>query len=68
MPYALRILKLINPCALTYFALLHILMASIYTGAEYKNCGSIAPLYIGFIASCLSIQLILADINKALTT
>jgi hypothetical protein len=46
-------------------ALLHsFLMDSINTGAAYSSCGSTAPLYIVFSASCFSPQLILADLDN----
>jgi len=65
--YASAFLKLISLCTLTYFALSHYtVMASVHTGAAYSNCGSIAPLYIVFNASCSSPQLILADVMPLL--
>jgi len=64
--YALSILKLIILCILTYFAVFYsFLIASIDTGTAYSSCGSIAPLYIVFRASCLSLQLILAELDNA---
>ena len=66
MRYALAILKPIILCTLTYFAVLYsFLIASINTGTAYSSCGSIAPLYIVFKASCLSLQIILADLDNA---
>ena len=63
---ALAILKVISLCTLTYLALLHsFLMDSIHTGAACSSCGSIAPLYIVFSASCFSPQLIVADLDNA---
>ena len=63
---ALAILKPSSLCIPTYFAMLHsFLMASIHTGAAYSNCASNAQLYIVFSASCLSPQLILADLDNA---
>jgi hypothetical protein len=62
----LAILKLINLCTLMYLALLHsLLIDSTHTGAAYKICGSMAPLYIVFNASCLSPHLIVADLDSA---
>ena len=66
MRYALAILKMISLCTLMYLALLHsLLIDSIHTGAAYSIFGSMAPLYIVFIASCLSPQLIVADLDNA---
>jgi len=39
-------------------------MASIHTGTVYSSCGSIVLLYIVFSPSCLSLQLILADLDN----
>jgi hypothetical protein len=56
----------ISLCTLPYIALLHsLLMASTHTGATYSSFGSIAPLYIVLNASCLSLELILADLDDA---
>jgi len=53
-------------CTLVYFALLYsFFIESIHSGAAYSNCGNIAPLYIIFSASWLSLQLILADLDRA---
>jgi hypothetical protein len=38
--------------------------ATIHTGASYRKSGSIASLYIVFIALCLSPHYILADSDK----
>ena len=66
MRYALSILKLIILCILTYFAVLYwFLISSIRTGTAYSSCGSIPPLYIAFRASCLRLQLILAELDDA---
>ena len=63
---AWAILKLISLCTLIYLALLHsFLMNSIHTGAAYSSCDSIAQFYIVLSASCSSLQLILADLDKA---
>ena len=49
-----------------YLALLHsFLMDSTHTGAAYSSCGSIAPLYIVFSASCFSPQFNLAALDNA---
>jgi len=54
---ALATLKCISLCTLIYFCLLYAyFIASIQTGAPYSRKGSTAPLYIVFIASCLSPQ------------
>jgi len=46
--------------------LLHsLLMDSVHTVAAYSRCGSIAPLFIVFSASCLTPQAILADLDSA---
>jgi len=64
--YALAILKLIILCTLKYFAVLYsFLIASIDTGTAYSSCGSIAPLYIAFSDSCLSLPIILAELDNA---
>ena len=66
MRYALAILKLISLYTLTYFALLlSFLMASIHADAVYRSYGSIALLCIVFSVSCLSPQLIFADLDDA---
>jgi len=63
--YAFAILKLMSLCTLMYLALLYFLFIdSIHTGSAYSNCGNIAQLYIIFNASCLSLQLILADLDS----
>jgi hypothetical protein len=66
--YALPILKLISLRTLTYLALLYsFLMDSFHTGAAYSSCGSIAPVYIVFSASCFSPKIILAELDGAYT-
>ena len=52
-------------CTLTYFAVLYsFLIGSIHTDTAYSSCGSIAPFHIVSRASCLGLQIILADIDN----
>ena len=62
---AFAIFMLISLCTLLIFvALLFLVRHSIQTGAPYDNIGNIAPVYIILRTSCLSPQLILADLGR----
>ena len=57
---------LISLCTLLSFvALLFRVTHSIQTGAPYDNTGNIVPVCIILRTSCLSLQLILADFERA---